>query len=277
MNDTNLVVRYSHPNLLADGLKNVRIIDFGYNDSGKPRVYGNVAFSNANNSPSGKIYENFEHLKYWVTTVYNYNHFFRTDGVAGDYFVQLLDYNGNIPGLKWFLTPSGMYGTYTNNYSFSGLHRVFFPDGEHEYNPSAGIRFDMISGDRLTFVFGGFTMPINNALLLNGYQAGAGTGEIAPPYPTFNGFVNTPEASVARVTSDTCTKLKAAAGTNTMVYVIKYRSATSTQLDSCGPTGKIKVYSVTSEADLNAKLHEIASDIKSFADYQDPSVGDITP
>jgi hypothetical protein len=286
------ISRYAHPNLLADGVKNVRIVDFGYNDSGKPRKYGSVVFgSDVSGNLRYKEYEGVGPLKYWTTSG-DWNHLYRTDGVPGDYFVQLLDYNGNLPGIEWFFLNettsgnektgygTGMYGNYEGKYLFFGLHRVFLPFGEQEYHADYGARVNLIStgaDQKMAFVFGGFTMLINNALLLNGYQAGAGTGEIAPPYPTFNGFVNTPEASVARVTGDTCTKLKAAAGTNTMVYVIKYRSATSTQLDSCGPTGKIKVYSVTSEADLNAKLHEIASDIKSFADYQDPSVGEISP
>jgi hypothetical protein len=273
MNDTSSVTRYAHPNLTADGIKNVRIVDFGYNDSGKPRVYGNVAFGSTGNSPNGQTYGNLEHLKYWITPG-NKNHLYRTDGIAGDYFVQLLDFNGNIPAIQWFLSENGVYGTYANNYSFSGLHRVFFPDGEQEYHATYGARVNLTStgvNQKMAFVFGGFTCPINNVLMLNGYQTGAGTGQILPP------TTNLPDVAVARVTAAACSKLTTAAGSNTMVYVIKYGTTNAT-LDSCGASGKIKLYpAVNSEEDLNKTLHEIAADIKSFAGYSAPQTEEIGP
>jgi hypothetical protein len=259
------VVRYIHPNLLTDGLKNVRIVDFAHSDGDKPRRYGNISFCNRDNGLVGKSYETFEHLKYWVTTAYNYNHLLYNDDVPGDYFIQLLDC-GNIPTIKWFLSEDGRYGGYTSEYSFSGLHRVFFPHGEHVYDVDCGIRFDMVGGNKLIFVLAGFTAPINNALLLNGYQSEAETGKIAPPYDNkYNGDA---------ILSGVCSKLAAAATSNTMVYVIKYGSGAPTTLDSCGPSGKIKTYSVTSEAALNEKLHEIAEDIKSFASYEESKIED---
>ncbi|MDR1235857.1 MAG: hypothetical protein LBJ96_02515, partial [Holosporaceae bacterium] len=274
MNNTSSVTRYAHPNLTADGIKNVRIVDFGYSDSSKPRKYGNVVFgSDVNGNLGGKAYENLEHLKYWTTSGNN-NHLYRTDEIAGDYFVQLLDFNGNIPAVQWFFSENGAYGPYTNNYSFSGLHRVFFPQGEQEYHATYGARVNLIStgvDQKMAFVFGGFTCPINNVLMLNGYQTGAGTGQIAPPTTT-----NSPDAAVAIVTADACTKLAAAVGSNTMVYVIKYKT-TDTSLNSCVATGKIKTYSVSSETDLNETLHEIAADIKSFAGYSAPQTEEIDP
>jgi hypothetical protein len=87
---------------------------------------------------------------------------------------------------------------------------------------------------------------------------------------------NLPDAAVAKVTADACSKLATAAGSNTMVYVIKYGVPNAT-LDSCGASGKIKLYSVSSETDLNEALHEIAENIKSFADYSAPWAEEIVP
>jgi hypothetical protein len=267
MDDTSPVTRYTHPDLTADGVKNVRIVDFGYSDDGKPKAYGDIVFgSDVNGNLSDKAYENLEHLKYWTTSGNN-NNFYRSDGIAGDFFVQLLDYNGNIPAVQWFLSENGFYGTYENNYSFSGLHRVFFPDGEQVYDATSGARVNLISSgvdQKMAFVFGGFTYPINNVLMLNGYQTEAGTNEIAPSMSADN----LPDAAVAKVTADACAKLATAAAVkeDTMVYVIKY-GTTADALDSCVPEGKIRTYSVSSETDLNEALHEIAENIKSFADY----------
>jgi hypothetical protein len=125
----------------------------------------------------------------------------------------------------------------------------------------------------MAFVFGGFTCPINNVLMLNGYQAGAGTGEIAPPMSANN----LPDAALARVTAGACASLiTAAAGTDTKVYVIKYKTTNAT-LDSCVPAEKITTYSANSEEELNEKLHEIAADIKSFAEYSAPRTEEIDP
>jgi hypothetical protein len=85
-------------------------------------------------------------------------------------------------------------------------------------------------------------------------------------------------AAVANLTADACTKLIAAAGTNTKVYVIKYGSnTTAAALDSCGPSGKIEVYAASNESDLNARLQDIADDIKSFAGYSGTQVGENIP
>jgi hypothetical protein len=83
-----------------------------------------------------------------------------------------------------------------------------------------------------------------------------------------------PVDAVKNVTADACTKL--AAGSNTMVYVIKYKTTNAT-LDSCGASGKIRTYSANSETELNEALHEIAVDIKSFAEYSAPRTEEISP
>jgi hypothetical protein len=288
MVDTTPVVRYAHQKLLTDEVKNVRIVDLAYSDGDKPRKYGNVIFgSDTSGTLKSKTYEIFEHLKYWVTSA-NDNHLYYTDGVPGDYFIQLMDYNDNIPTITWFFPNevssgneksgygNGLYGTYSGKYSFSGLHRVFFPYGEQEYHGSYGARLDLISSgnnQKMVLVMGGFTSPINNAMLTNGYQAGAGTNEVDPP----SDATNTPAASVARVTAAACAKLAAAGGSNTMVYVIKYGSGAPTTLDSCGPSGKIKIYSATSEAALNDALQHIANSIKSFTPLEDALIKEANP
>jgi hypothetical protein len=272
MVDGSKVIRYKHPDLIADNVKNVRIVDFAYSDSNKPRKYGNIVFGKDNNGTlENKNYQDFEHLKYWFTSGCH-NHLYRIDNVPGDYFIQLMDYNGNSPSVKWFFPASGgVYGAYTETYSFSGLNRVFFPWGEQEVYQSNGARVDLVSSDeneKMVFMFGGFTVPINNVLMLNGYQTGAGAGEIAPPQTDGN----TPDAAVARVTADACAKLIEAAGSNTKVYVVKYGSNAPTTLNSCGPREKIIVYSADSESALDEKLREIAADIKSFALYENARV-----
>jgi hypothetical protein len=273
--DTTPIVRYAHPNLLADEVKNVRIVDFAYSDN-KPLKYGEVIFgeNTSGDLQSQHQYLNQNHLKYWTTNG-RWNHFYRTDQTeeknVGDYFLQITDYSGNIPSISWFLsnnTAGTDFGVYTASYSFSGLHRVFFPWGKFE---SAQVRFDAVNSTRMCFVFGGFTCPINHALLVNGYQTGAGIDEIAPPADT-----NTPNAAVAAVTADACQNLKTAAGNNTRVYVIKYGSNAPSTLDSCGATEKT-IYSASNESDLNAKLQEIADDIKSFAGYSGTQVEENIP
>ncbi|MDR1236266.1 MAG: hypothetical protein LBJ96_04635, partial [Holosporaceae bacterium] len=116
------------------------------------------------------------------------------------------------------------------------------------------------------------TTAANTALL-------ARKGATSATYPhgwhrNATGDIITPTDAVKNVTADACTKLAAAVGSNTMVYVIKYKT-TDTSLDSCVATGKIKTYSADSEEDLNEKLREIAADIKSFAGYSAPQMAEI--
>jgi hypothetical protein len=289
---TSPVTHYVHPNIVADEIKNVRIVDFNKRTSaGKPQSYGSVVFGR---NTGGSLYsthtdETFAHLNYW-TTSNNYNYLYRTNSVAennvGDYFIHVMDCGGNSPSIEWFFpheTPSGSsktgygdgrYGLYEGKYAFSGLHRVFIPWGEQEIYDNCGVRFNIIStgvDQKLAFFLGGFTCPINNVLMLNGYQTGAETNEIAPSMSA----ENLPDAAVAKVTVDACAKLAEVAGEDTMVYVIKY-GADVDVLDSCGAAGKIKVYPVVnSEEDLNKTLHEIAADIKSFAGYSAPQTEEI--
>jgi hypothetical protein len=297
MIDTSPVIRYIHPNLLTDGVKNVRIVDFGVNENSKPKKYGKVVFgSNVSGDLNSKSYEYFEHLGYWTTSG-NYNNLYRTDNVAGDYFIQLLDYNGNVPSIEWFFPNqttsgnaktgygNGFYGIYEGKYSFSGLHRVFFPYGEQEYHTTDGARVNLISSGadkKMAFVFGGFTAPVNHALLNNGYQAGAGTGEIAPP-DSVGGIPNTPDAGVMLVTIAACEKLKSEMGSNTKIYVIAYRmtnsdkATVSEQMQSClNGASDLYFQSATSEETLNEALSKIAADIKIFANHRESRVEEIT-
>jgi hypothetical protein len=204
---------------------------------------------------------------------------YRTDSDAaknvGDYFMHLMDVGGNIPGIEWFFHNqttsgntktghgSGFFGKYEGKYSFSGLHRVFLPWGEHEVYDTCSVRVDLLSGGKMAFFLGGFTLPVNHALQNNGFQTTSGT---------LNSTLNTaPNAAVAAVTTAACNKFKADfPATSTRVYVIKYGSGAPSTLDSCGNT--VKTYSANSENDLIDRLHQIAEDIKSLAQYSDARV-----
>ncbi|MDR0555608.1 MAG: hypothetical protein LBG20_01180 [Holosporaceae bacterium] len=283
MVSTTLVLRYKHPNLVDDGVKNVRIVDFNKSVNGKPQSHGAVVFGgDANGSLVSKSYSDYQHLKYWITTGH-YNHMYRTDSDTtknvGDYFMHLMDVDGNIPSIQWFFSSSatGDFGTYADSYSFSGLHRVFFPLGEQEYHSSYGARVNLTSGGKMAFFLGGFTIPINHALQNNGFQATSGT---------LNSTLSTtPNAAVAAVTAAAYDQLRTdfpaidtATDTGTRVYVIKYGSGYTTVLDSLDDDDDgVKTYSASSESTLIARLHEIANDIKSFAQYTNARVEETIP
>jgi hypothetical protein len=241
---------------------NSRVVDFSKGDDGKPESSGNVAFGYNSNGAlnANKIYESVELLKYWTTTSANDNNLYRTDKVAGDYFIQLLDYNGNAPAVQWFLVTNGLYAPYGDQYSFSGLHRVFFPYGEQKYDSSNEARVKLTStgaNQKMAFVLGGFTLPLNHALYNKGYQ------DVSVISDT----------SVALVTIAACEKLKSEMGSNTNIYVIAYRTTASDQIKSCASDSSSPYFqSATTEAKLNEALSKIAADIKIFANHRESYV-----
>ncbi|MDR1375586.1 MAG: hypothetical protein LBJ45_02105 [Holosporaceae bacterium] len=260
MTNMSKIIRHKHPNIIDDQLKNVRIVDFNKNESSRPKTYGNVTFGKdiGGSLESHHKYELIDHLKYWTSAGAN-NQLYRTDAVAGDYFMQMMNWNSNNPSISWFYPSATVdYGNYpSGTYFFTGLHRVFLPWGKFETDRA---RFDVKSAS-VALVFSGYTLPINHVLQNSGLQVTSGT---------LNSTLNTAsDMAAANVTSVACSKFKSSFPTNTRVYVIKYNTTDNT-LNSCG--SDVKTYSATSEADLLAKLQEIAADIKSFAAHLDARV-----
>jgi hypothetical protein len=266
MLDETPFMRYTHPNLIEDGVKNVRILDFNKNYAGKPQAHGEVTFE-AGTYPK---YEIWNHLRFW--TVYGTGNYIRpTDFILGDYFLQIIDHENNVPGLEWKFphtiedfdgkkgwgSENKYYGEYVAKYLFSGLHRVFLPQGEFE-NHGAG--FNMLDNIEASLIFGGLTLDINYALCNNGYQVSARDNEIVPA------VVIQPETALAKVAEDAYRKLQD--NPNTKIYVVKYKTRAATGLDSCATN----IYHADSESELKSRLKEIAEDIKLFAKYRDALV-----
>ncbi|MDR1982554.1 MAG: hypothetical protein LBQ08_02020 [Holosporaceae bacterium] len=266
MLDETPFLRYTHPNLMTDGIKNVRIIDFNKNNGGKPQSYGHVTFEAV--FPK---YEIWNHLKFW--TIYDKNNYIRpTDSVVGDYFLQIMDHENNVPGLEWkfphytnsengrtgYGSDSKYYEEYAVKYLFSGLHRVFLPYGEFE---KGGAGFDMLDSIKASLVFGGLTLNMNYVLCNNNYQISAGDNEIVPS------VIIPPETALTKVASDAYRKLQNDFP-NAKIYIIKYKTKKETGFDSCASN----IYFADSESELNERLEEVAKDIKSFAQYRDALV-----
>ncbi|MDR3186924.1 MAG: hypothetical protein LBT63_00630, partial [Holosporaceae bacterium] len=259
MSDTKEVIRHSHPDVVADKLENVRIVDFNTNP---PKHYGSILFGEDESgtlTAHGHSYSLIDHLKYWVTNS-GWNHFYHK-GVIGDWFAILLDYGNVLPSIKWFLNGDSNYNA---AYSFSGLHRSFFPWGAFENREGIFASFDITNAKSTALIFGGYTLPLNYMLCNSGYQTPATAATAVDQ-----------DNAVAKVTDDACSKLKSS--DNTRVYVIKYRIADSNlgnsskaALEKCA-YGASSPYTqtVSTEADLIAALQEIADDIKTFADRKD--------
>jgi hypothetical protein len=277
MSDTTKVIRHTHPNITPDALKNVRIVDFNTN---KPTNYGSIIFgedANGGLSSHGHSYDLIDHLKYW-TSSNGYNHFYHKN-ISGDLFCILWDYLDTSLSVSWYQSTDyggfGNYpGAYPDSYSFSGLHRSFFPWGTFENHSDGCAHFNI--GGKAALVFGGFTLPLNYALCNNGYQTPAGTNQVSPS------AIPDPDVAVASVTGDSCAKLKSLA--NTRVYVIKYRTTdlnsgnSKTALDKCAyGTSSPYTQTVSNEEDLKSALQKIADDIKIFAGHKDQYVKEINP
>jgi hypothetical protein len=264
-------VRYDHPDVSKDGLQNVRMIDFNRNEDanghtivdetrGNPKIYGGVDFESG--SSNGYGYEEIGHLKYWANVFDATGNEFR-NAENGDFFIILWDYTDRIASLKWAGMKNNtgkIFGQYTDNYSFSGLHRVFIP---YEIFENPTMTFD--TKGAVAFVFGGFTLPVNYALTNNGYQGT--TGELGST------SVVSSKTAVKNVTADACAKLKGAA--DTVVYVVKYKVSDAELGDSKDAienclSNKSSPYlqSASSEEELSAALRLIAANIKTFSDYE---------
>jgi hypothetical protein len=270
MIDTSNFTRYTHPSIVTEKLSNVRIIDFSQNVNNKTTAYGAMSFGEDENGTLTAdrlhTYIDVQYLKYWKVGS-GWNHFYRTDNTdaaknIGDFFVTIWHYiDGTASTIDWYLNSSiSIFGTYAKQYSFSGLHRIFLPHNVLEQQPS---HFNIYNNHDNAFIFGGYTLPINYALMNNGYQTTSGTTGI-----TGSTLDVAPDVAVASVTSAACEGLKTSFP-NAKVYVIKYGTDNSA-LDSCGTT--VKTYSANSESTLIEKLHEIANDIKDSTTYKGPVI-----
>ncbi|MBR1734561.1 MAG: hypothetical protein IJ730_03815, partial [Alphaproteobacteria bacterium] len=151
----------------------------------------------------------------------------------------------------------------------NGVTRLFSQQLRSSTSTLCKIEPNSTSYDQIaSLISTNFTAPYNAVLFKSGYQS---TDE-------------TPTHAVADVTAAACAKLKSDWGTNLRIYVVKYRaqenyasfpyynkSSTSTAHDytvvnNCATNGL--VYSASNEADLKARLNEIAADIKSWAGYE---------
>jgi hypothetical protein len=234
-----------------------RTVDFSQKVSEKPAFIGEIAYGESATS-LGKAEVKYDAC-YWVTDDKSSNNtpwisgFNRTfhKNIAGDFYLLVEHMSGSAPSINLFC---GASADANNTYNFSGLHRRFL--SFDEISPSDYVDFNIggVPSSVVKYVMAGFTAPINRVL----YQYESQTSPNSEPHAAAE--------VVADVTADACTKLAAAAGSDAKVYVIKYKT-TNISLDSCVPAEKIRTYSANSETELNEKLHEIAADIKSFAEY----------
>lgn len=254
MEDSSPFIRYAHPNLLEEGIKNVRVLD------------GNskITYGAMRNDSTGQEDVLIEHRKYWIIDKNSTNGYTLIDTPEknfGDFFAIFWDYDNDVPSLSWALNENTDFNGYTKEYSFSGVHRVFFP--YISFGDKTATFTSSPYDGKAALLFAGFTMPLNYALYNNGYQTTSGT---------LNSTLNvSPNDAIKKLSEDACSKLKnLSTGTgNPRIYIVKYRTRESTSLDTCG----YKQYNnISSKKDLIKTLHEIAVDIKNFANATDSYV-----
>ncbi|MDR0968319.1 MAG: hypothetical protein LBL99_01635 [Holosporaceae bacterium] len=202
---------------------------------------------------------------------------FRTNQIAGDFFCILEDIGTIAPQLRLF-DQSGA-DTYLDLkckiYNFTGTHRIFQNYSNIRNSDIASFDFtNAASGGNAQFIFGGFTIPANYALVNNGRQVLTTTGDISPAYTE-------PNQALASAATDAYDELKelSTGKAKPRTYIIKYRmGSTATSLDGLAQclnatdAGCAKIYNATSKDDLVNKLHEIAQDIKQFAGVKESRV-----
>ncbi len=260
--------RYKHPDIETE-MSGSRVADY---HSDPVSVYGNMSVNDVTHTSAegswgnNHKYVTIDDLKYWSTHgAGGYNHSFpykmgtHTDEInRGDFFSTLWDYDSEFPNIRWIVRgeePGSVvdpdFGKYTTTYVFSGLHRSFYPQNCID---DMCLRFNSDNG-YMALVFTGFTLPVNQSLLNNGYQKLSGKCKAT--------LDQAPSIALKQVAIDACKKVS----NNARVYVVKYKTDAD-ELDSCTK----HVYSADDAKELKQVLHEIAQDIKTYAGGTDAYV-----
>jgi hypothetical protein len=249
-----------------------RTVDFSKDDGGRPKFIGGISYGETSSSHgrAGTVYDTT--LGYWIAKdsgdtgrpgMSGWNQTFYGN-TAGDFYLLVDHRSGPIPTMRLFCEGPDIYaysGAKCETYNFKGLHRKFLPFDEFLFPDPVNFDLEGISSSSVVrFIMAGFTLPLNYVLLNKGYQDTTVSSN----------------AAVAAVTADACANLKTAAGNNTKVYVIEYKTTASGQIKSCASGSSAPyVQSVGSEAELNNALAVIAADIKSFAGYKNSETSEI--
>jgi hypothetical protein len=238
-----------------------RVVDFSNNVEEKPKYNANLLDVDLN------LLSYDPDIGYWKTSATTEGDCSRSDfehlNIPGDFYF-IVDRQGHVvPQLRLagLLAPSGR--TTFDICDVFGLYRGFQNFGNIKDGRQAG--FDIVNAHadgNVTYIMGGFTLPLNHVLLNNGYQGVKDNGTLT----------KTPDAAVETLSPEACKKLKTALGNSGRIYLIKYKTDAPTGLDSDDCTNYR--YTVNSAEALNAKLKEIAKDIKSFAGYRDAVIKD---
>jgi hypothetical protein len=248
-------------------------VDFSSKNSNNNPVCDGMRFDGDSQGTPGVEYD--AAIGYFVTktssgqTLSGWNHFYNdaVNGInpaTGDFYCLMEDIGTFPPSMFWF--DNDDFGTdykEANARYLPGSFRMFMPSGV--YNPNNRARFNQYhisDGGKCKLIFGGFTLPANAILYKNG------VGDTY--YPTSgNAITYDTAAACCNVTTKACQQLKTACGDNVRIYVVKYRSQGSAgdydYLDACATAGR--VYSAGDEAELAARLQEIANDIRAWAGY----------
>ena len=261
------------------------VIDYSQGSSSKPSYNSNLVFTQQVNA----IYDG--KLGYWRLTGGSHCIVDMQKYAKNDLFFFTEEYNptgASVAKPIWY--GNGTQKSYASRVTMylPGMVGMFFKGTE--YWPGFGHGG---SGNH-KMIYAGCTQPINAALY--NYAKGTTTANLdsyVSPSTDFN------RATLKTLTTAACAKLKTDYGSNVRVYVVKYRKQTKynsisssavteygnlrssntwtdtptnhsyTEVDNCASTTGGTAYDVTTEADLKAKLDDIAAKIKSWAEYSE--------
>ncbi|MCR5225023.1 MAG: hypothetical protein K6C34_02975 [Alphaproteobacteria bacterium] len=206
----------------------------------------------------------------------------------------------SIPGNGYLIVDSqAMHGSHTWDYydngavqvQISGLYNKRFPFDKDHNN---FVFMDIYNADLYPakWEIAGYTLPINTMLYYgmsgntpHAYQWQSDTnGNIKWKTDDNNNATTIYDATAAcqEVTKSACAKLKTDYGDDLRIYVIKYRKQDQykpypganaqdwdySYIDDCA-SGSSRVYDVGNKADLESTLDAIATDIKTWAGYEE--------